>query len=80
AMAFTIGAYGVISLVHLGQLMICFYITCALIVALVLGAICRAHGFCVFKLIRYIREELLIVLCTSSSESALPRMLIKMER
>jgi aerobic C4-dicarboxylate transport protein len=46
----------------------------------VLGAICRAHGFSVFKLVRYIREELLIVLGTSSSESALPRMLIKMER
>lgn len=80
AMAFTIGAYGVGSLVQLGQLMICFYITCILFVVLVLGAICRAHGFSVLKLIRYIREELLIVLGTSSSESALPRMLIKMER
>ncbi|POD74054.1 C4-dicarboxylate transporter DctA [Pseudomonas syringae group genomosp. 3] len=80
AMAFTIGAYGVSSLVQLGQLMICFYITCVLFVVLVLGAICRAHGFSVFKLVRYIREELLIVLGTSSSESALPRMLIKMER
>jgi aerobic C4-dicarboxylate transport protein len=80
AMAFTIGAYGVGSLVQLGQLMICFYITCVLFVVVVLGAICRAHGFSVLKLIRYIREELLIVLGTSSSESALPRMLIKMER
>ncbi|PBP51465.1 C4-dicarboxylate transporter DctA [Pseudomonas syringae] len=80
AMAFTIGAYGVSSLVQLGQLMICFYITCALFVVFVLGAIARAHGFSIFKLIRYIREELLIVLGTSSSESALPRMLIKMER
>lgn len=80
AMAFTIGAYGVSSLVQLGQLMICFYITCVLFVVLILGAICRAHGFSVFKLVRYIREELLIVLGTSSSESALPRMLIKMER
>lgn len=80
AMAFTIGAYGVSSLVQLGQLMICFYITCALFVLIVLGGICRAHGFSVLKLIRYIREELLIVLGTSSSESALPRMLIKMER
>ncbi|MGN2437925.1 dicarboxylate/amino acid:cation symporter [Pseudomonas syringae] len=80
AMAFTIGAYGVSSLVQLGQLMICFYITCVLFVVLVLGAICRAHGFSIFKLVRYIREELLIVLGTSSSESALPRMLIKMER
>ncbi|MBD8491517.1 dicarboxylate/amino acid:cation symporter [Pseudomonas syringae] len=80
AMAFTIGAYGVSSLVQLGQLMICFYITCVLFVVLVLGAICRAHGFSVLKLVRYIREELMIVLGTSSSESALPRMLIKMER
>ena len=80
AMAFTIGAYGVGSLVQLGQLMICFYITCVVFVLVVLGAICRAHGFSVIKLIRYIREELLIVLGTSSSESALPRMLIKMER
>jgi aerobic C4-dicarboxylate transport protein len=80
AMAFTIGAYGVGSLVQLGQLMICFYITCILFVLVVLGGICRAHGFSVIKLIRYIREELLIVLGTSSSESALPRMLIKMER
>ncbi|MEB0075851.1 dicarboxylate/amino acid:cation symporter [Pseudomonas sp. CCI3.2] len=80
AMAFTIGAYGVGSLVQLGQLMLCFYITCVLFVLVVLGAIARAHGFSVIKVIRYIREELLIVLGTSSSESALPRMLVKMER
>ncbi len=80
AMAFTIGAYGFGSLVQLGQLMICFYITCVLFVLVVLGGIARAHGFSVIKLIRYIREELLIVLGTSSSESALPRMLVKMER
>ncbi len=80
AMAFTIGAYGVSSLVQLGQLMLCFYITCLLFVLVVLGGIARAHGFSVLKLIKYIREELLIVLGTSSSESALPRMLIKMER
>ncbi len=79
-MAFTIGAYGVSSLVQLGQLMLCFYITCLLFVLVVLGAIARAHGFSVLKLIKYIREELLIVLGTSSSESALPRMLVKMER
>ena len=80
AMAFTIGAYGVGSLVQLGQLMICFYITCLLFILVVLGGIARAHGFSVLKLIRYIREELMIVLGTSSSESALPRMLAKMER
>ena len=80
AMAFTIGAYGVGSLVQLGQLMICFYVTCVLFVLIVLGGIARAHGFSVLRLIRYIREELLIVLGTSSSESALPRMLLKLER
>ena len=80
AMAYTIGAYGVSSLVQLGQLMACFYITCLLFVLLVLGLIARLHGFSVIKVIRYIREELLIVLGTSSSESALPRMLVKMER
>ncbi|EMM0297167.1 dicarboxylate/amino acid:cation symporter [Klebsiella pneumoniae] len=76
AMAFTIGKYGVGTLVQLGQLIICFYITCILFVVVVLGA----TGFSIFKFIRYIREELLIVLGTSSSESALPRMLDKMEK
>ena len=80
AMAFTIGAYGVGSLVQLGQLMLCFYITCLLFVLLVLGSIARAHGFSILKFIKYIREELLIVLGTSSSESALPRMIAKMEK
>lgn len=78
AMAFTIGQYGVGSLVQLGQLMICFYITCLLFVLVILGGIARAHGFSILKFIKYIREELLIVLGTSSSESALPRMLNKM--
>ncbi|MBO3277064.1 dicarboxylate/amino acid:cation symporter [Pseudomonas schmalbachii] len=80
AMAFTIGAYGVGSLVQLGQLMLCFYITCILFVLLVLGGIARAHGFNILRFISYIREELLIVLGTSSSESALPRMIAKMEK
>lgn len=80
AMAFTIGQYGVGSLVQLGYLMACFYVTCLLFILVVLGGIARAHGFSVLKLIRYIREELMIVLGTSSSESALPRMLTKMER
>ena len=66
--------------VQLGQLIICFYITCILFVVVVLGSIARATGFSIFKFIRYIREELLIVLGTSSSESALPRMLDKMEK
>ncbi|PLO85302.1 C4-dicarboxylate transporter DctA, partial [Klebsiella quasipneumoniae] len=80
AMAFTIGKYGVGTLVQLGQLIICFYITCILFVVVVLGSIAKATGFSIFKFIRYIREELLIVLGTSSSESALPRMLDKMEK
>lgn len=80
AMAFTIGKYGVGSLVQLGQLIICFYITCILFVVVVLGSIARVTGFNIFKFIRYIKEELLIVLGTSSSESALPRMLDKMEK
>jgi aerobic C4-dicarboxylate transport protein len=80
AMAFTIGKYGVGTLVQLGQLIVCFYITCILFVVVVLGSIARVTGFSIFKFIRYIREELLIVLGTSSSESALPRMLDKMEK
>lgn len=80
AMAFTIGKYGVGSLVQLGQLIICFYITCVLFVVVILGLISRYVGFNIFKFIGYIKEELLIVLGTSSSESALPRMLEKMER
>lgn len=80
AMAFTIGKYGVGTLVQLGQLIVCFYITCILFVVVVLGSIAKATGFSIFKFIRYIREELLIVLGTSSSESALPRMLDKMEK
>ncbi|MBB4867308.1 Na+/H+-dicarboxylate symporter [Pseudomonas nitritireducens] len=79
-MAFTIGAYGLGSLVQLGQLMLCFYITCLLFVLIILGGIARAHGFSILRFISYIREELLIVLGTSSSESALPRMIAKMEK
>ena len=80
AMAFTIGKYGVGTLVQLGQLIICFYITCILFVVVVLGSIARVTGFSIFKFIRYIREELLIVLGTSSSESALPRLMHKLEK
>lgn len=80
AMAFTIGRYGVGSLLALGKLMAAVYITCVLFVVVVLGLIVRACGFNIFKLIRYVREELLIVLGTSSSESALPRVMAKMER
>jgi aerobic C4-dicarboxylate transport protein len=79
AMAFTIGKYGVGSLVQLGKLMGTFYLTCLVFVLVVLGLIARTHGFSILKFIRYIKEELLIVLGTSSSESVLPRMMAKME-
>ena len=80
AMAFTIGKYGVGSLVSLGKLMGSFYLTCVLFVGIVLGLIARLHGFSLWKFIAYIREELLIVLGTSSSESALPGIMQKLER
>src|SRR6185295_5949470 len=79
AMAFTIGKYGVDSLVQLGKLMGTFYATCLFFIFIVLGLIARLHGFAIWKFIRYIKEELLIVLGTSSSESVLPRMMAKME-
>ena len=79
AMAFTIGKYGLGSLLSLGKLMLCVYITCALFVFVVLGLIARLHGFSIFRLLIYIKEELLIVLGTSSSESVLPRMMQRME-
>ncbi|AEB49042.1 dicarboxylate/amino acid:cation symporter [Aeromonas veronii] len=80
AMAFTIGKYGVGSLVQLGQLIACFYLTCLFFIFIVLGSIAKASGFSILRFISYIREELLIVLGTSSSESVLPRMLDKMEK
>jgi len=79
AMAFTIGKYGVGSLLSLGQLMATFYATCLVFVFGVLGLIARLHGFSVWRFIKYIKEELLIVLGTSSSESVLPRMMAKLE-
>ncbi len=79
AMAFTIGKYGLGSLFSLGKLMGTFYLTCLLFIFLVLGGIARFHGFSIWKFIKYIKEELLIVLGTSSSESVLPRMMEKME-
>ena len=80
AMAFTIGKYGVGSLVQLGSLIGTFYLTSLLFVLIVLGAIARLAGFSILKFIAYIREELLIVLGTSSSESVLPQMMAKMQR
>jgi aerobic C4-dicarboxylate transport protein len=80
AMAFTIGAYGIGSLVNLAALVATFYITSIAFVLLVLGLIARLTGFSILRFIRYIKDELLIVLGTSSSETVLPHMLRKMER
>ena len=79
AMAFTIGKFGLGSLLNLVELVMTFYITSAIFVLLVLGAVARACGLSVIKLIRYLKEELLLVLGTSSSESALPSLMHKME-
>ncbi|AUN33390.1 dicarboxylate/amino acid:cation symporter [Niveispirillum cyanobacteriorum] len=80
AMAFTIGKYGVDTLISLGQLMAAFYATCLIFIFGVLGVVARVCGFSITRFIRYIREELLIVLGTSSSESALPRLMAKLNK
>ncbi|MSR19704.1 MAG: dicarboxylate/amino acid:cation symporter [Gemmatimonadetes bacterium] len=80
AMAFTIGQYGIGTLVQLGQLMAGVYITCAFFVLVVLGAVCRIAGFSILKFLKYIREEIFITLGTSSSEAVLPQMMTKLER
>lgn len=80
AMAFTIGRYGIDSILNLALLVGTFYLTSILFVVLVLGAVARYNGFSILKLVRYIREELLLVLGTSSSEAALPTLMQKMER
>ena len=79
AMAFTIGEYGIDTLFSLGKLMAGFYLTCLLFIIVVLGSIAAWAGFSLFKFIGYIKEELLIVLGTSSSETVLPRMMVKLE-
>ncbi len=80
AMAFTMGKYGVRSLVSLGALMGSFYATCLLFIFGALGIIARLHGFRIWRYLKYIKDELLIVLGTSSSETVLPRMMVKLER
>jgi aerobic C4-dicarboxylate transport protein len=79
AMAFTIGKFGLHSLSKLGMLMGSFYLTCLLFIFFVLGTIAKICGFSILKFLKYIKEELLIVLGTSSSESVLPRMMAKLE-
>jgi aerobic C4-dicarboxylate transport protein len=79
AIAFTVGKFGAGSLVSLGKLLGGFYLTCVIFVFGVLGPVCAWSGFSLLKLIRYIREELLIVFATTSSETVLPRMIARME-
>ncbi|MFD2554564.1 dicarboxylate/amino acid:cation symporter [Sphingobacterium tabacisoli] len=79
AMAFTIGMYGIASMSNLIVLVLAFYLTSALFVCLILGAVARYNGFSIFKLLKYLKDELLLVLATSSSESALPSLMQKME-
>ncbi|MBB4612862.1 dicarboxylate/amino acid:cation symporter [Novosphingobium taihuense] len=80
AMAFTVGKYGVGALLGLGKLVGTFYLTSALFVVIVLGLIARFSGFSIFRLLRYLRAELLLVLGTSSSEAALPNLMQKLEQ
>ncbi|MCA0375875.1 MAG: dicarboxylate/amino acid:cation symporter [Gemmatimonadetes bacterium] len=80
AMAYTIGNFGLRTLLPLGRLMLDVYLTMAVFIFVVLGLICRAYGFRLWPFLRFIREEILLVLGTSSSEAALPRMLEKLER
>ena len=80
AMAFTVGSQGLGALKNLGYLMFCFYLTAGLFVVVVLGSIAAFNGFSIFRYLNYIKEELLLVLGTSSSETALPGMLQKMQR
>jgi aerobic C4-dicarboxylate transport protein len=80
AMAFTVGKYGLASLGPLAKLIGTFYVTCILFVLIVLGAIARAAGFGIIRFLIYIREEILLVLATSSSETALPTLMEKLEK
>ena len=79
ALAFTVGQYGITSLGSLAKLIMTLYIACAFFVFVVLGSICRANGFSLWKLLRYLREEFLVVLGTSSTEPVMPRMLEKLQ-
>ena len=79
AIAFTVGKYGIASLLSLGQLMGCMYITCVAFVFIVLGIVARVCGFSLWKFLRYIKDEIFTVLGTSSSESVVPQLMRKME-
>ncbi|CAG9253566.1 C4-dicarboxylate transporter DctA [Paraburkholderia caribensis] len=79
AMAFTVGRFGIRSVGSLGMLMVSFYVACMLFIALILAPLARLHGFALWRLLRYMRDELLIVLATSSTEPVLPRLIAKLE-
>jgi aerobic C4-dicarboxylate transport protein len=80
AMAFTVGKYGIASLGPLAKLIVTFYLTCTLFVLLVMGGIARMAGFGIFRFLFYIKDEILLVLATSSSETALPTLMAKLEK
>ncbi|MGB6660925.1 MAG: cation:dicarboxylase symporter family transporter, partial [Xanthobacteraceae bacterium] len=80
AIAFTVGKFGIGSLASLGELLLGFYATCIIFIAIGLGPVARLCGFSLLKLIRYIKEELLICIATTSSETVLPRIIDKLER
>ncbi|MCW6533286.1 C4-dicarboxylate transporter DctA [Sphingomonas sp. MMSM24] len=80
AMAFTVGKYGVGALQQLGMLIVCFYATALIFIVGVLGLIARASGFSLWRLLVYLKDEIVLVLGTSTSESALPRLMEKLER
>jgi aerobic C4-dicarboxylate transport protein len=79
AIAFTVGKFGIASLSSLGQLIGGFYVVCIIFIAIVLGPVAALTGFSLWKLIRYIRDELLVCIATTSSETVLPRIIAKME-
>jgi aerobic C4-dicarboxylate transport protein len=80
AMAFTVGRFGIQSLVSLGTLLLEFYLVCAVFIVVVLGIVARLAGISIFRLMLYLREELLIILATTSSETVLPQLMAKLER
>ncbi|KTD51559.1 C4-dicarboxylic acid, orotate and citrate transporter [Legionella quinlivanii] len=79
AMAFTVGAYGIETLVSLGKLLLTVYLTCFLFIFIILGSIARLNGISIWRFLVFVKEEILIVLATSSSEAVLPRMISKLE-
>lgn len=80
AMAYTVGSEGAHTLIKLGKVLLCVYLTCGLFVFVVLGAVCWLNGFSILKVLKHIKDELLLVLGTSSSETALPQLMQKLEK